>query len=147
MTGSCGEMLDRKEELNDENEMNDDLEVAEMEQLVQRAARKGNERGANVHEKSLIWAAKDTEWKKLEEKRAVRILSGDSAEKAKTQFGDRFIPSRHVVTRPNLGDVMELVGCGSTQSPTVSQLGRMLPCQMIVSNGLNSKCFLESRLS
>ena len=104
-----------------------------------------------MYEKSLIWAAKDTEWKTLEEKGAVRILSGDSAEKAKTQFGDRFIPSRHVVTRPNPGefkarwclrgyldpDVMELVGSGSTQSPTVSQLGRMLSCQMIVSNGWN----------
>ena len=32
---------------------------------------------------------------------------------------------------------MELVGSGSTQSPTVSQLGRMLSCQMIVSNGWN----------
>ena len=82
----------------------------------------------------------------------MRILSGDSAEKAKkTQFGDRFIPGRYVVTRPNPGefktrwclrgylnpDVMELVGSGSTQSPTVSQLGRMLSCQMIVSNGWN----------
>ena len=54
-------MLDRKEEFNDENEVNDDHEVAETEQLVQRAARKGNERGANVYEKSLIWAAQDTE--------------------------------------------------------------------------------------
>ena len=34
-------------------------------------------------------------------------------------------------------DVMELVGSGSTQSPTVSQLGRMLSCQMIVSSGWN----------
>ena len=32
---------------------------------------------------------------------------------------------------------MELVGSGSTQSPTVSQLGRMLSCQMIVSSGWN----------
>ena len=39
---------------------------------------KGNERGANVHEKSLIWAAKDTEWKKLEEKGVGRILTGES---------------------------------------------------------------------
>ena len=71
--------------------------------------------------------------------------------KQKTQFGDRFIPSRYVVTGPNPGefkarwclrgylapDVMELVGCGSTQSPTVSQLGRMPSCQMILSNGWN----------
>ena len=84
------ERLDSEEELNDENEADDDHEVAEMEQLVQRAARKGNERGAKVYEKLLIWAAKDTEWRKLEEKGAVRILSGDSAEKAKSQFGDRF---------------------------------------------------------
>ena len=56
--------------------------------------RKGNERGANVYEKSLFCAAKDTEWKKLEEKGAVRIFSGDNAEKAKTQCGDRFFPSR-----------------------------------------------------
>ena len=159
------ERLDSEEELNDENEANDDHEVAEMEQMVQRAARKGNERGANVYEKSLIWAA-DIEWKKLYEKGAVRILSGDSAEKAKTQFGDRFTPSRHVVTRPNPGefkarwclrgyldpDVMELVGSGSTQSPTVSQLGRMLSCQMIVSNGWNLRlgdirgAFLEDSL-
>ena len=53
-----------------------------------------------MHEKSLIWAAKDTEWKKPEEKGAVPILTGASAEKAKAQFGDRFIPSRFVVTRP-----------------------------------------------
>ena len=32
-------------------------------------------------------------------------------------------------------DVMKLVGNGSTQSPTVSQLGRMLSCKMIVGNG------------
>ena len=32
---------------------------------------------------------------------------------------------------------MELVGSGATQSPTVSQLGRMLSCQMIVSHGWN----------
>ena len=31
---------------------------------------KENEKGSNVHEKSLIWAAKDTEWKKLKEKGA-----------------------------------------------------------------------------
>ena len=30
---------------------------------------------------------------------------------------------------------MELAGSGATQSPTVSQLGRKLSCQMIVSNG------------
>ena len=47
-----------------------------------------------MHEKPLIWAAKDTEWKKLEEKGAVYILTGDSAEKAKAQFSNRFIPSR-----------------------------------------------------
>ena len=49
---------------------------ATTEQLVQGVAKKGKERGANVHEKSLIWAAKDTEWKKLEEKGAVRQLTG-----------------------------------------------------------------------
>ena len=63
------ERLDsEEEELNYENEANDDHEVAEMEQLVQRAAREGHERGANVYEKSLIWEAKDIEWKKLYEK-------------------------------------------------------------------------------
>ena len=30
---------------------------------------------------------------------------------------------------------MELAGSGATQSPTLSQLGRMLSCQRIVSNG------------
>ena len=102
-----------------------------------------------MHDKSLIWAAKDTEWKKLEEKGAVRILARASAEKAKAQFGARFIPSRFVVTRPGKEDfkarwclrgyldpdVMELAGSGATQSPTLSQLGRMLSCQRIVSNG------------
>ena len=127
----------------------EDLQEVTTEQLVQGAAKKGNEKGSNVHEKSLIWAAKDTEWKKLVGKGAVRILSGVSAEKAKAQFGDRFIPSRFVVTRSGPEefkarwclrgyldpDVMELVGSGATQSPTVSQLGRVLSCQMIVSNG------------
>ena len=73
----------------------------QLKQLVQGVARQGHERGANLHETSLIWAAKDTELKKLEEKGAVRILSGDSAEKAKTQIANRFIPSRFVVPRPN----------------------------------------------
>ena len=68
------EMLDIEEELNDENEINDDHEVAEMEQLVQRTATKRNERGANVYEKSLIWAAQDTKWKKFEEKGAVYFV-------------------------------------------------------------------------
>ena len=127
------------------------LQEVTTEQLWQEATRKRkeNEKGSNVHEKSLIWAAKDTEWKKLEEKGAVRILTGASAGKAKAQFGDRFIPSRFVVTRPGPEvfkarwclrgyldpGVMELAGSGATQSPTVSQLGRMLSCQMIVSNG------------
>ena len=89
------------------------------------------------------------EWKKLEEKGAFSILSGASAEKAKAQFGDRFIPSRFVVTRPGPEefkarwclrgyldpDVMELAGSGATESPTMSQQGPMLSCQMIVSNG------------
>ena len=62
------------------------------EQLLQGAARKknGNEKGSNMHEKSLIWAAKDTEWKKLEEKGAVRILTGASAEKEKAQIRRSF---------------------------------------------------------
>ena len=78
------------------------LQEVTTEHLLQGATRKreGNEKGSNVHEKSLIWAAMDTEWKKLEEKGAVRILTGASAEKAKAHFGDRFIPSRFVVTRP-----------------------------------------------
>ena len=83
----------------------------------------------------------------MRKKSAVRILTGASVEKAKAQFGDRFIPSRFVVTRPGSEEfkarwclrgcpgVMELVGSGDTQSPTVSQLGRMLSCHMIVSNG------------
>ena len=79
-----------------------ELQEVTTEQLLQQATRKrkGNEKGSNVHEKSLIWAAKDTEWKKLEEKGAVRILTGANAEKAKAQFGDRFTPSRFGVTRP-----------------------------------------------
>ena len=85
------EMLDSDEKVIDENETNDDHEVVQMEQLVQRPARKGNERGAEVHEKSLTWAAKDTEWKK---KGTVRFLSCDSAERAKTQFANRFTPIR-----------------------------------------------------
>ena len=124
------------------------LQEVTTKQLLQGAARKkkGNEKGSNAHEKSLIWAS---EWKKLEEKGAVRILKGASAEKAKAHFGDRFIPSRFVVSRLGQEEfkarwclrgyldpyVMELAGSGATQSPTVSQLGRMLSCQMIVSNG------------
>ena len=88
------EMMDSNETVIAENEVTDDHEVVEMEQLVQGAAKERNELGANVHEKSLIWAARDTERKKLEEKGAVRLLSSDSAEKARTQFVDRFIPSR-----------------------------------------------------
>ena len=130
------------EEWSDENE---DHHGATTEQLVQGVAKKGNERGATAHRKSLIWAAKDTEWRKLEGKGAVCMLTGESAEKAKAQFADRFIPSRFVVTRPSPDefkarwclrgyldpDVTELMGSGSTQSPTVSKRGRMLSCQMI----------------
>ena len=85
----------------------------------------------------------------MRKRKAVRILTGANAEKAKAQFGDRFIPSRFVVTPPGPEefkarwclrgyldpDVMELAGSGATQSPTVSQLGRMLSCQMIVNIG------------
>ena len=53
--------------------------------------RKGNEKGSNVHEKSLIWAAKDTEWKKLEEKGTVRFLTGASEEKAKAFHSKSFL--------------------------------------------------------
>ena len=68
-----------------------ELQEVTTEQLLQgaRRKRKGSDKGSNVHEKSLIWAAKDTEWKKLQENEAVRILTGASAEKAKAQFGDR----------------------------------------------------------
>ena len=142
------ELLDRVESVVEEgNGEHDGHQDVTTEQLVQGGARTGNERGAHVHDKSLTWAAKDTEWKKLEVKGAVRILTGDSAETAKAQLSNRFIPSRFVVTRPFPDDpdvmryldpdVMELDGSGSTQSPTVSQLGRMLSCQMIVSNGWN----------
>ena len=129
------EMLNSEEEVNDENEVNGDHAVAEMEQLIQGAARKGSERGANVYEKSFIWAAKDTEWKKLEEKGAVHILSGDSCKQ-----------------KLNLVTVSFHAG-GSTQSLTVSQLGT----HSIVSNvceqrlelaaGRYSWCCLGSRSS
>ena len=42
---------------------------ATKEELVQGVAKKGNERGSNVHEKSLIWTANDTEWKKIEQQK------------------------------------------------------------------------------
>ena len=79
-------------------------------------------------------------------------MTGDSAVKAKAQFSTRIVPCRFVVTHPSPDefmarwclrgyldpDVMELVGSGSTQSRTVSQLGGMLCCQrLIVSNGWN----------
>ena len=81
----------------------------------------------------------------------MRIVTGDSAEKAKAQFADRFVPGRFVVTRPCPDefqvrwclrgyldpDVIEIIDSGSTYSPTVSQLGRVLSCQMIVNNGRN----------
>ena len=104
------------------------------EQLLQGATRKrkGNEKGSNAHEKSWIWAAKDTEWKKLEEKVAVRILTGASAEKAK---GPEEFKARWCVRWCLDPDVMELAGSGATQFPTVSQVGRILSCQMIVSIG------------
>ena len=133
------EMLNSEEEFNDENEVNDDHAVAEMEQLVQGAARKGNERGANVYEKSLIWAAKDTEWKKLEEKGAVHILSGDSC-KQNTQFGDRFIPRRCVVNRPNSVSNCVSVGTHSIVSNDCEQ-------RLELAAGRYSWCFLGSRSS
>ena len=106
-----------------------------MEQLVQRAEQPRTPNGRNLEKK---------------EQCAFCVVTVLRKQKLN---GDRFIPSRHVVTRPNPGefkarwclrsyldpDVMELVGSGSTQSPTVSQLGRMLSCQMIVSNGWNSQ--------
>ena len=41
---------------------------------------------------------------------------------------------------------MELAGSAATQSPTVSQLGRMLSCQMIVSNGWDLELGGHSRV-
>ena len=80
-------MLDLGESVIEEwNGVTDDHQDVAAEQLVQGVARKRNERGTNVREKSLIWAAKNTEWKKLEEKRAVRFLSGDNAEKTKNSI-------------------------------------------------------------
>ena len=63
------ELLERGESVIEEwnGEGDDHLDVM-TGQLVEGVARKGNERGANVHDKSLILAAKDTEWKTLEEK-------------------------------------------------------------------------------
>ena len=161
------EWLDSGESVIEEwNGVDDDHPDVTTEQLVQGDARKGNERGANVNEKSLVWAAKDTEWKKLEEKGAVRILSGDSAEKAKTQFVNRFIPSRFVVTHPNPEefkarwclrgyldpDVMELFGSGPTQSPSVSQLENAVlsdDCEQRLKSaaGRHSRCLLGGRRS
>ena len=123
-----------------EDELEDPQEVT-TEKLQQGAANKGNEKGSNVYGKSLIW----------EEKGAVRILTGVSSERAKSQFANRLISSRFVVTR--LGpeafkarwclrryldpDVMELVSSESTPFPTLSQPGQMLSCQVIVSSGCN----------
>ena len=63
------EQFYRGESVEEWNGVNDDHQDVATEQLVQDVARNGNERGVNVYEKSLIWAARDTERKKLEEKR------------------------------------------------------------------------------
>ena len=52
-----------------------------------------------MHKQSLIWAAKDNEWKKPAEKGAVSILTRESAVRAKSLFAYRFISSRFVVMR------------------------------------------------
>ena len=60
------ELLDRGESVIEEwNGVDDDHQDVATELLVQGVARRGDERGATVHVKSLIWAAKNTEWKKL----------------------------------------------------------------------------------
>ena len=86
--------------------------------------------------------------KKFEEKGTDKVLPGDDHQRATREFSNSFIPRRLMFTQPSLDafkacwclleyldlDVMELVGSGATQTPTVSQLGRMLTVQMIGSN-------------
>ena len=61
-----------------EDELEDPQEVT-TEKLQQGAANKGNEKGSNVHGKSLIWAAK----RHLREEGAVRILTGGEFRESK----------------------------------------------------------------
>ena len=58
LSGLRCELLDRGVTVIEEwNGVNDDRQDVTTEQLVQGVARKGNERGADEHEKSLIWVS------------------------------------------------------------------------------------------
>ena len=127
------------------------LEADEETQLERQCV---SERESSLLEENdeILWCEMlDTTWKRLEDKGAVCILSDDRAKNTKTQFRDRLSSDPHVSNRSNPGkfkarwclrgyvdpDVMELVGGGSIQSLTVSQLERLLSCQIIVSHDWN----------
>ena len=111
---------------------------------------------------AMVDESKRTEWNTILDKTAVRIHYGKKATKIKEQYADRFIGSRFVIVRkateenqpiieddPNSyrvksrwclqghldPDLDKKVEQGLLQSPTLSQLGRMLTMQLIASHG------------
>ena len=105
--------------------------------------------------------SKRTEWETLKEKNAIRFHFGKDAQRIREKYPDRFIGSRHVITRKPLEenghvnpedpntfrvksrwclqghldpDLDQKIEDGLLQSPTLSQMGRNLLMQIIASN-------------
>ena len=105
--------------------------------------------------------SKRTEWETLKEKNAIPFHFGKDAQRIREKYPDRFIGSRHVITRKPLEenghvnpedpntfrvksrwclqghldpDLDQKIEDGLLQSPTLSQMGRNLLMQIIASN-------------
>ena len=111
---------------------------------------------------SLVDESKQTEWSTILEKGAVRVHYGRRAAEIRSKYSDRFIGSRFVIVKKAVEenksvddsdpssfrvksrwclqghldpDLNKKVEAGLLQSPTLSQMGRMLTMQLIASNG------------
>lgn len=139
----------------------DNLEALVANHLQKKASKEIPANGNYPDTQALIDTSKRAEWSTILEKQAVRIHYGKRAEQIKQQHPDRFIGSRFVVTRKAVDeeipihlddpatykyksrwrlqghlhpDLDQKAQEGSLQSPTLSQIGRMLLMQLAASH-------------
>ena len=163
-TGSVSETLSVQDINHLSDLMSDDNTSIEtlVAQYMQRRNTKEMSPCNNPHDiQQLVDESKEVEWQTIIDKGAVRIHYGKHAANLKNQFPDRFIGSRFVIVKKALEenqpvieddpqtfrvksrwclqghldpDLDKKVETGLLQSPTLSQMGRMLVMQLISSN-------------
>ena len=154
---SVEDITDMVELIDDENVPIEVLIANYMQKKVSKELQPSNNESSL---QQLIDDSKRTEWDTILEKQAVKVHMGKTAETLRLKHPDRFIGSRFVITRKAMDesqpvvesdpdtfrvksrwclqghldpDLDRKVQAGMLQSPTLSQMGRMLVMQLIAS--------------